>query len=402
MKIKGFLWDVTGASRVAKWRETALTKASSIPVTRDPINEVAHELHPGILDLVCTKVYDVSPTARTFRFRRANGRMLPPFQAGQYASLILKISDEQICRPYSISSAPFEAREVKNPEDSFFEITVRRKGPNFVPDWLFENMKEGTELKGELPLGHFYYERLRDSSNLVALAGGSGITPFFSMAKEIAHGGMDAHLTILYGSAKSNDIIFHKELDELEKEAPTRLKVVNVLSDDPDWPGEKGFLTQELIEKYMGDDPTFFICGPQVMYNFLKPVFKELGIHERRIRREVFGAPRDITKEEGYPMDAEEAKQKTYHITVRRGIHEDVVEASATEPVAVSLERAKIPFLTNCRSGECGYCRSQLISGDIFVSPEGDGRRAMDKKLGWFHPCASYPLSDLVIKIPIY
>ena len=42
-----------------------------------------------------------------------------------------------------------------------------------------------------------------------------------------------------------------------------------------------------------------------------------------------------------------------------------------------------------------------LLGGDIFVSPIGDGRRAMDKELGWFHACSAYPLSDLKIKIPI-
>ena len=74
---------------------------------------------------------------------------------------------------------------------------------------------------------------------------------------------------------------------------------------------------------------------------------------------------------------------------------------AADEPVAVALERAAIPIDTHCRGGECGYCRTQLLSGDIFVSPLNDGRRAMDKELGWFHACSAYPTSDLKIKIPI-
>ena len=35
------------------------------------------------------------------------------------------------------------------------------------------------------------------------------------------------------------------------------------------------------------------------------------------------------------------------------------------------------------------------------VSPNGDGRRLMDKELGWFHACSAYPVSDLTIRIPI-
>ena len=82
--------------------------------------------------------------------------------------------------------------------------------------------------------------------------------------------------------------------------------------------------------------------------------------------------------------------------------HYDVVIIGcALAGMAVALERAAIPVDTHCRNGECGFCRSQLLSGDIFVSPIGDGRREMDKQLGWFHACSAWPLSDLKIKIPI-
>ena len=78
-----------------------------------------------------------------------------------------------------------------------------------------------------------------------------------------------------------------------------------------------------------------------------------------------------------------------------------IIDAKASEPVAVSLERAGIAIDTHCRNGECGFCRSHLLEGEIFVSPIGDGRRRMDKEMGWFHACSSWPLTDLKIKIPI-
>ena len=100
----------------------------------------------------------------------------------------------------------------------------------------------------------------------------------------------------------------------------------------------------------------------------------------------------------GFP---EENIGKKYQITVVRGIQEDVIPAVGEEPVAVALERAGIKVDTHCRAGECGFCRSQLISGDIFVSPLGDGRRELDKEMNWFHACSAYPISNLKIKIPI-
>ena len=67
----------------------------------------------------------------------------------------------------------------------------------------------------------------------------------------------------------------------------------------------------------------------------------------------------------------------------------------------MALERAAIPVDTHCRCGECGYCRSKLLEGTIFVPEFGDGRRMMDKEFGWFHACCTYPTSDLKIKVNI-
>ena len=391
MKVQGFFKDVGGASRVAARRKQVIEQASAKVVARDPINEVARALHPDApIQFTVAEIRDVFPTARTFRLENENGA-LPVFQAGQYVSLLFDVNGVRTCRPYSISSAPFEARL----EKPFIEITVRRRGETFVPDYLFDEVKPGTKLLGNMPFGQFYYEPLRDAKKVVALAGGSGITPFYSMAREICFGKLDCELTILYGSAKSDDIILKDELDALHS---PKLKVVHVLSDEPDWAGEKGFLSREIISKYSDGDVSYFICGPQVMYRFLEGELAAMNIPRRRIRREVFGSPRDIAKFPGFPA---ECADKSFNITVRRGIHEDVIPARAVESVVVALERAGIPILTDCRSGSCGYCRSQLISGDIFVCPDGDGRRLMDKELGFFHPCSSYPLSDLTIKIPI-
>ena len=393
IKVKGFLQDIGGASRVVKLREENFAKGSPIPDPHDPIREVADLLHPEHMTFKVVDIREASPSSRIFRFESADGH-IPVFQSGQYVNFRLKIGESVLSRPYTISSAPFEARG----EHPFFEITVRRNVPYLVPDYLFENVKVGDTLEGALPFGFFYWEPLRDSKEIVALAGGSGITPFHSMAKEIAYGKMKGcKLTILYGSVKANDIVLKKELDEIEKACPD-VKVVHVLSDEPDWPGEKGFITREIIEKYSTPDCSYMFCGPLAMFRFVKKALDEMGISGRRFRHDVVNNPADVSSLPGYPKGTE---TKTFTITVLRGIHEDVIEAKASEPVAVALERSGIAIDTHCRNGECGFCRSHLLEGEIFVSPIGDGRRRMDKEMGWFHACSSWPLTDLKIKIPI-
>ena len=393
MKIKGFLKDVGGASRVTKARLSAFESASAVPETVDPIGAVAREWHPGKLDLVVTEIRTASPTAKTVRFEKVGGGKLPPFYAGQFVALDFTIDGKVVSRPYSISSAPFEARK----DPGYIEITVRRsKGDGFIADFVNDNLSVGAVLKGNIGLGQFYYEPLRDAHHIMALAGGVGITPFASMAKEIANGTMDAELTILYGSVASNDIILKDELAALESD---RVHVVNVLSgDEPDWQGERGFLSAELIKKYSKGDTSYFICGPQVMYKFLREEIKKLDVPARRVRFEVFGQAKDITTFPGYPV---EKKDETYTVTVMRGIHKDEIKAKATESLVVALERAGIRIETACRSGECGFCRTKVLSGEYYVCPENDGRRAADKDFNYVHACAAYPLSDMTIRIPI-
>ena len=393
IKVKGFLKDVGGASRVTEARRSAVANASAVPDPKDHIREIADLLHPESMQLRVTEIRQTSPYSKTFRFESEDGH-IPVFQCGQYVSFRLAIGGSLLSRPYTISSAPFEARG----ERPFFEITVRRNRPYFVPDWLFENVKVGDVLEGALPFGTFYWEPLRDSRDIVALAGGVGITPFYSMAKEIAFGKMKGcRLTILYGSVKQDDIVLKNELEAIESSCPD-VKVVHVLSDEPGWTGEKGFISREIIEKYSAPDCTYMFCGPYPMFTFVQKAMDEMGVTGRRFRHDAVNNPADVTMLPGYPKGRE---TEMHTITVVRGIHEDVIEASGRESVAVALERAAIKIDTHCRNGECGFCRSQLISGEVFVSPVGDGRRLMDKEMGWFHPCSAWPLSDLKIRIPI-
>ena len=393
MKVKGFLKDVGGASRVTKARLKAFADASAVPETTDPIGDAAREWHPGPINLVITEIRTASKTAKTIRLEKPEGGKLPPFYAGQFISLGFPIDGKLICRPYSISSAPFEARQ----EKGFVEITVRKsRGDGFVSDYVNDRLKVGDRLVGVMGLGQFYWEPLRDAKHVVALAGGVGITPFAAMAKEIAHGTLDFDLTILYGSVSSDDIILQEELEALAGE---KVHLVNVLSgDEPDWEGERGFLTAELIRKYSSPDTTYFICGPQAMYTFLRGEIEKLDVPRRRVRFEVFGQAKDISKFPGYPA---QKKDETYTLTVVRGIRRDEIPAKASESIVTACERAGIVLLTDCRSGACGFCRTKVLSGEYFVCPESDGRRAADKDFHYVHACATYPLSDMTVKIPI-
>ncbi|MCR4675978.1 MAG: iron-sulfur cluster-binding domain-containing protein [Sphaerochaetaceae bacterium] len=393
MKFKGFLKDVGGASRVTKARLEAFENASASPVKTDPISECMKAWHPGRIELELKEIIDTCKSAKSFRFVRKDGKELPYFYAGQYVVFDFEIGKCTVSRPYSISSSPSQARG----KDGFLEITVRRaKQDAFISEYMLDKAKKGDVFTALVGNGQFFYEPLRDAKHVVALAGGVGITPFVSMAREVAAGKLPIDLTIIYGSEKEDDIVLKEELEKL---GGKNVHIVHVLSgDNPGWKGETGFITSEIIKKYSAEDTTYFICGPQVMYRFVEKELKKLDIPQRRIRFEVFGQARDISRYDGFPQ---ERKDKTYKVTVVRGKDKVTIPAKATESLVVAMERAGIRIETGCRSGECGFCRTKLIEGSVFVCPENDGRRAADKDFNYFHACSTYPLSNLTIQIPI-
>ena len=184
--------DMLKFKNMAKVREQAIQAAPAKEIKGEfAINQNAKLLHPDHQKLVVSEVivHDAAG-AKTYVFRSAENKPLAYFRAGQYLSVKLQIGDSFVTRPYSISSSPKWATEGK------VAITVRTNPGGFVADWLLENLKEGDTVIASAGEGQFYYENLRDAKNVVALAGGSGITPFLSMAYAIRDGIEDFNLTI--------------------------------------------------------------------------------------------------------------------------------------------------------------------------------------------------------------
>jgi ferredoxin-NADP reductase len=401
VNVRGHLFDLLAFSRLPKQRQKHISRAPAQPVPVHPVNILAAQIHPDKLHLVVTAVRDETKTSKTFRLGPEPGsatKGLPPFRAGQYLSLKVAVDGSRITRPYSISSAPFEAGGA----NGFYEITVKRVADGFLTPYMWDNWKVGTPVESSAPAGFFYHEPLRDVQQIVGLAGGSGVTPFRAMAREIAHGGLDAKLLLLYGSSDEEDILFYDELKALEKQSAGKVRVVHVLScAEVSLAGcEQGFITADIVRKYAdvdGSHSSFFVCGPQVMYQYVEGELAKLNLPRRRVRWEAFGQVKDVA---GYPGFPAEAVGKAFRVQVHINGTSAEVPAQATETVLVAMERANLAPPSQCRSGECGFCRSLLLSGDIFVVPESDGRRAADKEFGHFHPCSSYPLSDLEVQVP--
>lgn len=367
--------------------------AQSVPHTESyKPNALAKALHPGVQYLKVSKVTEHTGGMKSFDLAPDPGRgtqSLAWFSAGQYLSLSLEIGSMRLTRPYSLSSSPRESLEGR------YTITVKGVDGGVASRYILDNWKEGTPVIASEPLGTFTYEPLRDAPVVLGIAGGSGITPFRSLARAIADGDEDAELILLYGSKTMEEAVFQEELKALEKSCP-RFRLVNVLSDETAAGCEHGFITAQLIKKYAPDgDFSVFLCGPQAMYRFADKELASLKLRRKFIRHELFGEYFGPEKESDYPKP----DSSNFRLTVRIAGQEHTVTAPAGISILRTLEQNGIAAPSHCRSGECGWCHAKLASGQVYTPKSVDGRREADLLYGYIHPCCSFPLSDLVIEV---
>ena len=378
------------ATRNAKIAEAPNT----IPESVYSANRLAASLHPHVQFVKVVEIIDRG-SAKTFALA-PNPEMgttsLAYFRAGQYISVALKIGGATLCKPYSLCSGPKEALE------GVYRITVQRNPNGYASDYILDEWKVGTEVMISAPLGDFYYSPIRDAKHVVALAGGSGITPFFSMASAIADGIEDSRLTILYGNGTYEGILLREELEEIAARSEGRVKIIHVLSKETREGCESGFISADLIRRIIGnEDASIFLCGPRAMYTYEDTELPKLHLPRRRIRRELYGEFGDPAADPKWDL---QLRDRTFAVTVRVRGQEYHISCKGDQTLLCAMEQAGIPAPSDCRSGVCGWCHSLLVSGEVFIPEKADGRRLADAKFGWIHPCCSYPMSDIVLDVP--
>ena len=368
--------------------------AKALPATDSyKPNELANALHPKVQYLKIAKVVEYGSDMKTFYFEADKDKgtnSLAGFSAGQYLSVTLEIGSMKLTRPYSLSSSPREAL------DGYYMLTIKRVDGGLASNYILDNWTVGTQITASEPLGVFTYEPLRDAKTIIGIAGGSGITPFRSLAKAIADGDEDAEMILLYGSRTLADAVFQEEFKALEASCP-KFKLVNVLSHEENDACENGFITADLIKKYAPEgDYSLFLCGPQAMYNFVDKEIAALGLRRKFVRHELFGEYFNPSKEADYPANV----APEFKVTVRIAGKEQTITAPADVSLLRSLEANGIAAPAHCRSGECGWCHSKLVSGEVYTPKSVDGRREADFIYGYIHPCCAFPISDVTIEVP--
>ncbi|MFT4306861.1 MAG: PDR/VanB family oxidoreductase [Microbacterium sp.] len=245
---------------------------------------------------------------------------LPAWTPGAHVDLLIPGGP---VRSYSLCGDPFAPR---------YRIAVLRE-----PDSrggsraIHERLRPGDELLLRGPRNHFVLE---DAAEYLFIAGGIGITPLLTMARQARAAG--ARWRMLYLGASRTRMPF---LDELAALGGDVRVVAADEGDRADLPAEVAASPGALV----------YACGPQRMLTALADAVPDA---ERRLRVEYFSAPQ-IEYEPGGPFRVR---------LDRSGLELDV---APEESILDVMRAAGADVLSDCEEGICGSCETHVIDGEV-------------------------------------
>ena len=195
------------------------------------------------------------------------------YQPGQYVSVFLG----EDTRDFTIASSPLQ-------EQKFFLVT--KNGKSTFKKNLFA-LSPGTMIPVKHPAGGFVM-REEDTTPLVLLSGGIGITPFYSMIAYADAMKLQIPITLIASFSKKEYMVFDEELQAIKRENPL-MKIIYTLSQDI-WENDKGRISQEHIKKYVNNlgNKSFMIAGSEKMVENTEELLLSMGIDSSKIRIDIF------------------------------------------------------------------------------------------------------------------
>ncbi len=225
---------------------------------------------------------EVAEGTMAFHFEKPPGFN---FKAGQASDLTLldppETDSEGNTRTFSIASAPYEERLM---------FTTRMRDTAFKRS--LKKVPLGTQVKLDSAVGSFTLHK-NSAKPAVFLAGGIGITPFFSIVKQADHDRAPHKLYLFYSNRRPEDAPFIDTLLGLEKTnlnfclIPTMTEMAR---SKRQWTGETGWIDKEMLSRHLRDlqGPIYYVAGPPPMVAGLRKMLEASGVDEDDIRTEEF------------------------------------------------------------------------------------------------------------------
>ncbi|MEZ4403326.1 MAG: ferredoxin--NADP reductase [Kofleriaceae bacterium] len=350
-------------------------------VTRPPRPAAAPPRADAARHVVIDAITRETADAVTLWLRDPAGGALA-FTPGQFFTIEATIAGQRVRRAYSASS------DGRDPARA--AITVKRVPGGRMSTYLTTTVGVGDVLRLLGPSGDFTLPPAAGPRHVVAIAGGSGITPIMAIIRATLATDAATRVALLYGNRDRAAIIFADALADLAARHPDRLQVVHVL-DDAGGPLTAPRLAAQLDQLAPADSldaaVEFLVCGPEPMMAAARGALAARDVAPAQIREERFFAPRAAAVTAAQP------------VTIRRG---GVTTRAIVRPGDTVLEAglaAGVPLKLSCAMGGCGACAVTLVDGAVTMD-EPNCLTAAERARGLVLACVARPTAPCTVEAP--
>jgi ferredoxin-NADP reductase len=297
--------------------------------------------------------------------RRRIGPM-PRFLAGQHVIVSLHDGEERpIRRAYSLS------RWQRLPWA--YEISVKREAQGRGSVHLVNEINVGDRLQMSRPQGAFTDPG--GPAPLVVAAAGIGVTPFRAMLHARIANGVRGRFSLHLTAREPEGLYFHEEFSRLSQVHEWFHYCPRVTGSAPDWRGEQGRITADIVLQGMPQSTIFMVCAGKAMESELTRGLAAGGVPAQNIHTERFGLSVESVEVDG---------------SVRIG--ERSFEIGRATTLLDVLERNGITISAECRAGECGGCEVTILEGTARSVISGE------TQTGRVLACTVVPEGDLMLR----
>lgn len=307
---------------------------------------------------------------KTFVFRP--NRRFHGFAPGQYLPVRIILGGIVHERSYSLTGEP-GAETVS--------ITVKRIHGGRVSSWLHDDAQIGDVIEIGTAEGAFTLPEVMPAKMLF-LAGGSGITPVFSLIRAALRKHSAANITLLYYGRTVSDFAFEGELTQLQSDHKN-FRFLTI----PEWPHPAVRVAGRFEARHLAQCvPDYaqreaFLCGPTGFMQAVTRLWKSEAC-AGRLHVEWFG-----------PVVEHGAATAIVPVNFRRS-QRTVVNDKPT--LLETAEAAGIKPAYGCRMGICKTCVCTKVSGITRDRVTGQVNQAPNSRI---KICTSEPLGPVTLDL---
>jgi ferredoxin-NADP reductase len=230
------------------------------------------------------RVHDVvRATPRTRLLRLDLGPQGFAFRAGQ--AVMAGLQGSPLRKPYSIASAPDEA--IRN---GCIDLLVQVDDAG-GPDPHLELAAPGVGVDIEGPFGRFALPPMGPGSELLLVAGGTGIAPLRSMLVDALEHETPPRIGVVYSARSVEELAYRDELQALAAAGRITLRLTVTREGAEGWSGRRGRIDEVLLaEALPSRHAACLVCGPPALVSDIQACLGRLGVPDDAIVVERYDA----------------------------------------------------------------------------------------------------------------